>query len=203
MSPTHPSPLNRLVAACMAGTCSGVLLLAHSPQARAATACVNFEPTPPLGTTYGTPSGQTPGTVVLFANGVIGTVERFATPGGGSFFNLARVENPPTLFGTAQSLRLNNTALRFHFFALPFRPVRLTFRYLDLGGIENLAINGNAPFMGQISTPPAVISGFTVNASSAAAPGGRRGTLTIQGGALRDVSIGGQELWIDQVCANN
>jgi len=34
-------------------------------------------------------------------------------------------------------------------------------------------------------------------------PGGRRGTVTIKGQPLRDVTIGGQELWIDQVCASN
>jgi hypothetical protein len=42
-----------------------------------------------------------------------------------------------------------------------------------------------------------------MSASSAAVPGGRRGLVTIQGPNLRDVSIGGQELWIDQVCASN
>lgn len=204
MSSLRPSTVHRVLHACLASGCSGALLLTNAPQASAASACVNFEPTPAAGTTYGTPLGQTPGSVVLFASGLIGSVERFTTPAGGSFFNLARVENPPTAFATPpRALRLNNIAMRFHFFALPFRPTRLTFRYLDLGGLENLAINGQAPFMGNLSTPPAAVAGFGISASSAAVPGGRRGLVTIQGPNLRDVSIGGQELWIDQVCASN
>lgn len=177
-------------------------LLAASPPAQAATACVTYEPPLAIGTVYGNPAGQTPGSVVLFSSNVIGSIENFST-GGPPFLGFARIENAPVAFSAGRSLRLNNISKRFHFAALPFVPKRVTFSFLDLGGTENLAVNGGAPFVGNISSAPASIGGLTVSTVSGVTPGGRRGTVTIKGQPLRDVTIGGQELWIDQVCASN
>jgi hypothetical protein len=176
--------------------------LAASPAAKAASACVTFDPPLAAGTVYGAPVGQTPGTVVLFSNNIIASVDHFTT-GGPPFFNLARIESAPVAFSPGNSLRLNNLSMRFHFFALPFVPNQVTFSYLDLGGTENLAVNGSAPFMGNISAPPAMIAGASVTATSTAVAGGRRGMVRIRANRLRDFRVGGQELWIDQVCASN
>jgi len=177
-------------------------LLASAPQAQAASACVTFDPPMVNGTVYGTPVSQTPGTVVLFSNNVIGSIGNFTT-GAAPFFGFGRIEGAPVVFAFGRSLRLNNISMRFHFFALPFVPNKVTFSFLDLGGTENLAVNGAAPFVGNISGAPASIGGLTVSTMSGVTPGGRRGTVTIKGQPLRDVTIGGQELWIDQVCASN
>ena len=177
-------------------------LLAATPQAQAASACVTFDPPMVNGTVYGTPVSQSPGTVVLFSNNVIGSVGNFTT-GAAPFFGFGRIESAPVPFAFGRSLRLNNISMRFHFFALPFVPTQVTFSFLDLGGTENLAVNGGAPFIGNISGAPASIGGLTVSTMSGVTPGGRRGSVTIKGQPLRDVTIGGQELWIDQVCASN
>lgn len=173
-----------------------------SPQAHAASACVTFDPPMVNGTVYGTPVGQTPGSVVLFSNNVIGSLGNFTT-GAAPFFGFARIEGAPVAFSPGRSLRLNNIAMRFHFLALAFVPNQVTFSFLDLGGTENLAVNGGAPYIGNISGAPASIGGLSVSTMSGVTPGGRRGTVTIKGQPLRDVTIGGQELWIDQVCASN
>jgi len=178
-------------------------LLAVPPSAKAASACITFEPPLQNGTVYGTPVGHTPGTAVLFSSNLIGSVENFITAGGATAFGFARIETAPVLFSPGRSLRLNNISMRFHFLALPFVPRQVTFNFLDLGGTENLSVNGVTPFIGNISSAPASIGGLTVSTTSAVVPGGRRGSVRITGSPLRDVTIGGQELWIDQVCASN
>lgn len=179
------------------------VLLALPPSAKAATACVTFEPPLQNGTVYGSPVGHTPGTAVLFSNNLIGSVENFISAGGATAFGFARIETAPVPFSPGRSLRLNNISMRFHFLALPFVPKQVTFNFLDLGGTENLSVNGVPPFIGNISSPPASVGGLTVLTTSAVLPGGRRGTVRITGSPLRDITIGGQELWIDQVCASN
>jgi hypothetical protein len=161
--------------------------------------CVTFEAPLAIGTEYGAPSGQHPGDVIFTTNDVAVSIHDFAFVGGGGTFNLARVDVAPQLNNT-QTMRTNNVSLGFDFSALNFLPARVHFEFLDKGGSENLSVNGSAVFAGQISAFPASLGGAAVAVSMTPVAGGHKGTVTLTG-AIKTFAIGGQEFWIDNVCA--
>lgn len=162
--------------------------------------CVDFEPPLALGTQYGTPAGQAPGTVIFTSNGVPVSIHNFDFVGGGGTFNSARIEAAPAAFGSGQSMGINNINLEFDFSAVGFPASQVQFEFLDLGGSENIAVNGSPTFAGDISATPNPIGGVNVAVSTVSVAGGKKGTVILLG-AVNKLRIGGQEFWIDQVCA--
>ena len=164
--------------------------------------CVDFEPPLVAGTQYGQPVGQPNGTVIFTTNGIPVSIHDFVFVGSGGTFNLAQIEVAPVPFGSGQSIRSNNINLEFNFSAIGFTPSQVTFEYLDLGGFENISVNGNPspPFAGEFSAAPNPIGGAGIAVTSTPVQGGRSGTVTLTGAVTR-LRVGGQELWLDQVCA--
>ena len=130
------------------------------------------------------------------------------TLGEFSNFGSARVDAPPeSLFPAAenssQSLSLNNINAMFDYTELPFPVGKVTFDYVDLGGQENLDINGIGRYEGELDAiPPNFFPGFTVNVTTSAVPGGVVGTVEIcadPGEAIKSMTVGGQEFAIDNV----
>jgi hypothetical protein len=166
-------------------------------------ACVGFGPPPVAGTRYGSPAGNVPGDIVLLANGIKMSVHDFRWIGGGGTFNVARIEMPPPiLFGTGQTINTNNINLEFDFSGIGFPVSKVELQYLDLGGLENFSVNGQPVpiYAGEFSAAPSPIAGVNVTVTSNPVPGGKTGTLVLTG-AVQKLTIGGQEFWIDNVCA--
>jgi hypothetical protein len=180
------------------------LLLASlaAPPLQAQPACITFEPPLALGTTYGAPVGQPSGALAFTSSGIPVRVYNFRMINGLPAFNRAYIDNAPFPFSSGQSIRTNNINLLFDLTRLPFSAKRVKLVFLDLGGYENLSVNGSPIHVGELTAAPAVLGGATVSVSSAPLPpplGGKSGTVIIKG-ALRSLMIGGQELWLDQVC---
>lgn len=155
-------------------------------------ACVKFGPMPPAGTIWGAPNGNIPGDVVLTESTIDVSVERFLA-GGVIFFGGARLE-PAALIGWGwqNSVHLMDLNLRYHFMAAGGWVLsQVQFNYLDLGGVENLAVNG-ALYVGNLAGAPAVLGGANVVVGA--------GAVTITG-AVTDLVVGGQNLRVDNVCA--
>lgn len=174
----------------------------RSAAAGAGAACVDFGPPPAASTQYGSPVGHTPGTIVLTTpDGIRMSVQNFRWLSGGTF-NSGRIEMPPVPFGAGQTLRSNNLNFEFDFTTLGFAVSRVKFEYLDLGGYENLDVNGQPVpiYAGEFAAAPSPIGGANVAVTATTVPGGKRGTVTLTGNIQR-IRIGGQELWLDNVCA--
>jgi hypothetical protein len=174
-----------------------------SPRRRKAEAgkvCVDFEPPLTVGTQYGAPAGHNSGDVVFTANAIPVSVHDFDFAGGGSTFNLAYIDLAPVPFGSGQSMRTNNINLEFDFSNIGFVPREVRFEFLDLGGVVNVSVNGSSMFIGDISAAPNPIGGANISISTTPVTGGRKG-LVILTGAVQRIRVGGQEFWIDNVCA--
>lgn len=172
---------------------------ARSRKAGAREVCVTFEAPLVVGTQYGAPAGQHAGDAIFTSNGIVVSVQDFMFTGGGGTFNLGQVDLAPAL-NASQTMRTNNINLGFDFGAIGFVPARVQFEFLDLGGSENLSVNGSTVFAGDISAAPATLGGATVTVSTTPAPGGKKGIVTLSG-AISRFMVGGQEFWIDNVCA--
>jgi hypothetical protein len=189
--------------------CSFMVLAGVASNAQAVH--IDFEaPAFPLGTTYGNPVGHLPGDVVFSQGGVDASVELF-TLGGFNGFDRARVAGqpgPPTSYFPApinpsQSLTISNIAMNFDVTAAgAVRQVR--FDYADLGGDENLQINGMPRLeIGRfLDAVPLAPLGFNIAVSENPIPGGVGGTVRIAAGpdqVIKNILVGGQELGIDNV----
>ncbi len=169
----------------------------------------DFEaPAFPLGTTYGTPA-HAPGDVVFSDGGVGASVELF-TLGGFVGFNTAQVTGhpgPPTSFfpiaiNPTQSLTTNNIAMRFDLTGAGSNIRQVTFDYVDLGGDENLRINGfpTLEVAKLKDTEVLAPAGFAISVSEVPVPGGITGRVRITAdpfNAIESVLVGGQEFGID------
>lgn len=161
--------------------------------------CVDFEPPLAAGTQFGQPVGQPVGTVIFTTNGVPVSIHDFVFIGGGGTFNSARIEIAPA-FGSGQSIRSNNINLEFDFSGIGFTPSHVQFDFLDLGGFENISVNGSSVFAGELSAAPNPIGSVNIAVASTPVSGGKKGTVVLTG-AVNKLRVGGQEFWIDQVCA--
>ena len=174
-----------------------------SPRRRAAGArevCVDFEPPFTVGTQYGAPAGHQSGDVVFTTNGIPVSVHDFNFPGGGGTFNVAHIDVAPVAFGSGQSMRTNNINLEFDFGNIGFTPDEIRFEFLDLGGSENISVNGSQIFAGDILAAPNSIGGVNIAVSTTPVAGGKKGVVILTG-AVQKIRVGGQEFWIDNVCA--
>jgi hypothetical protein len=199
----HPALLLSLALAACAGDEHATGLGADDLEPRLAVipACVEFGPPPPVGALFGAPVATPPGAVVFVENGVRVSVHNFFHPGGPVSFNWARIEAAPAGFGAGQVIRSNNINIGFDYAGVGFVPRTIKFAWRDLGGHENLIVNGAGPFIGELNAPPAFLGGVAVASASGAIPGGDQGTTTLSGGAVGRFQVGGQEFWIDRVCA--
>jgi hypothetical protein len=174
-----------------------------SPRSRKAGAgeiCVDFEPPLSVGTQYGAPAGHQSGNVVFSTHGIPVSVHDFNFAGGGGTFNVAHIDVAPVPFGSGQSMRTNNINLEFDFSNIGFAPNEVKFEFLDLGGSENISVNGSPIFAGELSSVPSPIGGVNVSVSTTPVTGGKKG-IVILTGAVQRIRVGGQEFWIDNVCA--
>jgi len=189
--------------------CSGPDLTAAGgepgPQRRAAAvpapACVLFN-VPALGAVFGAPVGTPPGAVIWVESAINVSVNPFRTTGGPFIYNWMRIENAPAVFtlGAGKTGHTNNINAGFDFTGLGFPVKRVEFVWLNLGGYENLSINGSPHFVGQLSAPPPAIAGVAVATAWAPVAGGKQGRTTLTG-AITKIQVGGQEEWLDTVCA--
>jgi hypothetical protein len=152
-----------------------------------------------FGDAWGGLHGQAPGDVIFVEDTVPVSVENF-TLGAFTGFGEARID-PANACLDDKTLRLNNicTGYDFSVFGAPIAGV--TFDYLDLGGDENLQVNGGPRHeVANFAALPAVVApGVAAADTSIAVAGGRCGTVTLTGDVQR-LLIGGQELWIDNIC---
>ncbi|HEV8582921.1 MAG TPA: hypothetical protein VGX68_27970 [Thermoanaerobaculia bacterium] len=167
--------------------------------------CIKFEaPAFPIPTVYGTPAAQVSGDLAFTFNLIDAYIWNFNTFGPGIAFNRAYIDVAPVAFSPGQSLRFNNISMLFDLRNLAFAAHRVTFAYLDLGGYENLEVNGSL-HLGELTAAPAMLGGTSVSVSSTPLPpprSGKFGTVTIVGNVIKTVRVGGQELWIDSFCVS-
>ena len=163
--------------------------------------CIGFEPPLAAGTQYGAPAGHSSGDEVLVTNGIAMSVHDFNLLSGSTAFNEASIDVAPIAFGSTQSLRLNNINVEFDFTGIGALVREVDFEFLDLGGHENLSVNGSPVFVGELSSIGGAIGGVMTSVTVTPVSGGQVGRVVLTG-AIERVMVGGQEFWIDNVCAS-
>jgi len=101
---------------------------------------------------------------------------------------------------TGNAAQTNNIGQRFLISALGTPVLEVRFEFVDLGGVENLQVNGAALYIGDLVAAPAAIApGVTCNVTTWYTPGGLYGEVVLTGD-VQDLLVGGQELSVDNLC---
>lgn len=163
--------------------------------------CVTFDPFA-VGSTGGGAVGDLPGTVKGVENGIPVSVHVFYHPGGATSFNLATLTAALPGFGAGNIANTNNINLGFDFTGLPFVPSAVKFAWRDYGGHENLRVNGSPFYVGELIAAPSPWGGAAVSHVWAWGGGGafKQGTTTLTG-PVSVLGVGGQEFYLENVCA--
>ena len=122
----------------------------------------------------------------------------------------------PAVFGNGKVLRTSNAVVKFNIEAAMPNVNEVCFEILDLGGVDNIAINGSpiaitsadlngdgimdTPFYGgQEVLNGTMLGGVFVSASKMTFPGGAKILFRLIGD-VNELAIGGQEYWIGDLC---
>ncbi len=170
-------------------------------------ACINFSDHIERGT-YGAATGYLPGDELFTANGVRVQLENFQYFDGSTGFLNAEINEGP-IFGdnngdliSGNYIIPSNVNLLFDFTGLSTQVTQVCFNFINGGGMENIAVNGQ---------PILAVQGFAALAALEVAPGVvasvnlspglgfPAGTLCLTGN-IQSLLIGGQETAIDNIC---
>ncbi|MEA3476706.1 MAG: T9SS type A sorting domain-containing protein [Bacteroidota bacterium] len=154
--------------------------------------CVDFESLT-LGTEYGNGYNSI-GDIIFTENDIPVSVEYFEWVGGGGTFGNCEVINGMAFFGTEQAMWTSNINLRFNFNDLGFTPNWITFDFVDQGGHENISVNGEPIFAGELGAAvmPPGITMFIINMGAY-----HQATII---GTVTELLVGGQEFMLDNIC---
>lgn len=145
------------------------------------------------GTVFGPEAGHVPGDAVLSQNGIIMRVQNFHFQDFVGFYR-AEIGGLFEPYFPSTPLETNNINVEFDFSGLPFSVQRVTFEYLDFGGISNLSVNGGTLYeLASLSDLP---SSIAPGIEASVQPG-----LVTLLGPIASLQVGGQELGIDNVIA--
>ena len=143
-----------------------------------------------------------PGGTISSSGSVDFYIDELHTIGGFVGFNYLMADNSiSTYTGSGTLLMTNNVTAGFDLSALDVDT--LCFDFVDMGGSEELTING-AQFLtpsgyGALVTAPATLGGVSVSVTGSSLGFGFVGSVVLIGD-VTDLKIGGQEFWIDNVC---
>jgi hypothetical protein len=99
--------------------------------------------------------------------------------------------------GSGNDLNTNNVNLRF-LFSYPVE--KISFKFGELGGNNNIKVNNDFKnVQNLVSLNGTTIGGAQVTVNAIQQGNKQYGNMTIEGN-INNFSIGGQELWIDDVC---
>lgn len=196
-------PLLALAVGACGDIADPVTFAAEPSRAVLAPVCVSFDGFL-IGSAAGGIHGDSPGDVIFTENGIPGSVHKFHhAPPDPPSFGEATVEAAFTApaFGSVNIAHTNNINLGFDFTGLAFVPSSVTFDWRDYGGHENLKVNGSGVYIGELTAAPSPMGGAGVSHVWTAGVGVKQGTTTLTG-AVSTFGVGGQEFYLDNVCAH-
>lgn len=143
------------------------------------------------------------GNQALLSNHIRTTAAQLQTANGLLPFGFGKLDNTFFNFGSGKIWRFGNMSVVFDFTQTAEPVETISFDFYHAGGTDNISVNGHTLFIGKIFNAPANIApNITLSAvfgPSPQNPVNTVGKITLTGPVQR-ILIGGQELWIDNLC---
>ncbi len=153
-----------------------------------------------VGEIWGLPVATPPGTVMFTEDGIPVSIHEYMAATGGMFYNYCEISPNVLGFSFANTMGINNVTNHYDIAASGIVSTSVSFDYLDLGGEENLQVNGALYYVGELHlAPTAIAPGVTFSVTTTPVGGGLRGHVVLTG-QVDYLVVGGQEFWIDTIC---
>ncbi|MGI9553821.1 MAG: hypothetical protein ACR2NC_02765 [Thermodesulfobacteriota bacterium] len=132
-------------------------------------------------------------------NGINVDVEQFQWPNGTWATNgRAEIKGTNLAGGTGNEINTNNVNLKFNF---NYPGKKIVLKFAELGGNNNINVNGTFQNVADlINIDGTVIDGNQITVTATQQGNNWVGTMIVDGNNISAFSIGGQELWMDDVC---
>ncbi len=153
----------------------------------------------PLYANYGNGYGHAPGDLIFVEQNVPVLLDTFDWGGGPVFYN-CQIQPATSGMGDGQIMWMSNVSNLYDIAATGVTTAEVTFEYLDVGGTENIEVNGAGLYIGDLHLAPNNIApGVILTVITYPVPGGLRGEVTLTG-QVDKLLLGGQEFAVDNVC---
>ncbi len=153
-----------------------------------------------MGDAWGGSYGNVPDDFMFTEDGINVFATFFNWPSGGTFGNCRVEPSPDASFGFDKVMAFNNINNYYDLTGLGIAVSQVSFEYLDLGGFENLEVNGATMFVDELTNMPAAVApGVTMSVTTWPVSGGERG-LVVLTGDVQKLQVGGQEFFLDNLC---
>ena len=155
--------------------------------------------------THGATIDVAPGDVAVTSDGIAITLDVLTGPSGGTGYNYMEVAQNPLSPGPDHSIHTNNVTASFDIASVVEVTDTVCLSFVDLGGFENFSINGSPNLVtltgsfGLAYMSGGTFSGVEYSVTGTAITGGFTGLITLIGD-VDVLTIGGQELWLDDLC---
>ena len=146
-----------------------------------------------------------PGDVAVTSDGIAITLDALTSSTGWTGFNYLEVAQYPVSPGPDHSAFTNNVTASFDIASVVDVTDTVCLAFVDLGGFENFSINGSANVVtpngygGLQTLNGSTIGGVDVSVTGTSISYGYTGLITLIGD-VDVLTIGGQELWLDDLC---
>jgi len=153
-----------------------------------------------LGSTWGGPYGDSPGDLIFNEDGIDVSLDLF-DDGISPMFNVASITSAFAPIGTDNVISPSNINLVYDFAGLGAID-SVTVDFFDGAGVENLEINGETLHIGELEAMPNnIASGVILYVDYTDYSTYQVGKITLVGD-VQTMKIGGQQFYIDNVCAH-
>jgi hypothetical protein len=155
-----------------------------------------------VGMAWGGPHGDAPGDVAFTEDGIPVVLRQFRDGAGGLGFNECVIEWSASGFGVEKFMHFREIDVSYEINALG-EPVEVVFFYFaDLGGVDNMRVNGAPMFIGDLELAPTDIAPGIEFFALDVMPiigGGVTGIGMLVGDVQRLV-LGGENFYADEIC---
>lgn len=129
----------------------------------------------------------------IIDNGIVMVLERFYPLSGDSTEGFVEFFNSQTAGGSGVEAFVGNVNVNF---AFTFPCTKITLKFFDGGGDENLRVNGQLAKVNSLTS----LHGTTLGGVNVSVTGVSPAVLTLEGN-ITNFRIGGQEFLIDDICS--
>ena len=135
---------------------------------------------------------------VITDSGITIKVEQFQYGGGGwTTDGKAKIDNRNWSSGSGLDIGAGNTNLHFLF---DYPVSQITIRFGDLGGNSNILVNSELKNLSRLPDVNGLtMDGVSITVNALKNGNNWYGELILEG-TINDFAIGGQELWLDNIC---
>jgi hypothetical protein len=154
-----------------------------------------------VGMAWGGAHGDAPGDLAFVEDSIPVRLRNFHD-GVATAFNECAIEWTPSGFGEANYMHFQSIDVSYETSALGQPVEAVLFQFADMGGLDNMKVNGAPMFVGDLELAPTAIAPSVtfIPVGTIPLPGGGITGMGVLLGDVQHLVLGGEDFYVDNVC---